>query len=134
MEDSKEDFGSVSRPPSLDFVDRIRLLVLDDDFIAKRCQKLISRDYQQLLEERNMLAREKREMLKQLERMAKENADLVKKIAKGESRFLDMNVKNQELMEKCRKIAEENTALHLENARMRARANKIQRKSRKGNL
>mmetsp|Transcript_12144 Transcript_12144/g.22139 ORF Transcript_12144/g.22139 Transcript_12144/m.22139 type:complete len:133 (+) Transcript_12144:141-539(+) len=123
MEDSKE-FSEPTRPPSLEFVDRIRLLVLDDDFIAKRCQKLISRDYQQLLEERNMLAREKRELLKQMDRFANENTALLKKITKRETEMAKINAKNNELMERCRKMAEENTALHLENARMRAKAKK----------
>merc|ERR1711988_1906379 len=105
MEDSKKgQIMESSRPPNLDFVDRIRLLILDDDFITKRCQKLISRDYQQLLEERNMLAREKREMLRQLEKMAKENSDLLRKITKSEGKCEDIQAQNKELMEKCRKI------------------------------
>eukprot|EP00954_Amorphochlora_amoebiformis_P024627 1367637-Amorphochlora_amoeboformis.AAC.2 len=54
--EKNEEFEGETRPPSLDFVDRIRLLVLD---------------------ERNMLAREKREMLRHMDKMAKENASLV---------------------------------------------------------
>jgi regulator of replication initiation timing len=98
-----------------------------DDFIAKRCQKLISRDYQQLLNERNMLSREKREMLKQLSKMSRENAALQRKVTTYEGRLADMKAKNGDIMEKCRKIAEENTTLHLENARMKARAKKNKR-------
>eukprot|EP00472_Partenskyella_glossopodia_P003007 CAMPEP_0197527606 /NCGR_PEP_ID=MMETSP1318-20131121/22319_1 /TAXON_ID=552666 /ORGANISM="Partenskyella glossopodia, Strain RCC365" /LENGTH=80 /DNA_ID=CAMNT_0043082353 /DNA_START=214 /DNA_END=456 /DNA_ORIENTATION=+ len=71
-----------------------------------------------------MLAREKRELLKQMDRFANENTALLKKITKRETEMAKINAKNNELMERCRKMAEENTALHLENARMRAKAKK----------
>ncbi|GAB5367229.1 hypothetical protein AAMO2058_001211900 [Amorphochlora amoebiformis] len=66
-----------------------------------------------MVAERNMLAREKREMLRHMDKMAKENASLLRKISNDETKMIEIEAKSKELMVNCRKLAEENTQLHL---------------------